>query len=257
MSLHRETGLSGEKTRRSRKSVIFGSFFRGDILPLRQEYCRTPEKRNSLARLSPTFSSAANPLSVIINPFDSLPRIFFSSLAFASIVPRIDDRKRNDWENGRREEMRKKLSARNLNIAAHQGYISKRKPYAHVYTRCWERVYEFTNSMCIYVCMVARERKEILINGIRTRIHDVPRCRGNIASLVCLLGWFSDLSKYLSYVYKFLSSFNAIYVKFSILNCEKQRQTKSMLLTMENVKSKLSNSFYIYPFDSVFQSNKT
>ena len=197
MSLHRETGLSGEKTRRSRKSVIFGSFFRGDILPFRQEYCRTPEKRNSLARLSPTFSSAANPLSVIINPFDSLPRIFFSSLAFASIVPRIDDRKRNDWENGRRAEMRKKLSARNLNIAAHQGYISKRKPYAHVYTRCWERVYEL-RTLCVYVCMVARERKEILINGIRTRIHDVPRCRGNIASLVCLLGWFSDLSKYFS-----------------------------------------------------------
>lgn len=54
--------------------------------------------------------------------------------------------------------MRKKLSARNLNIAAHQGYISKRKPYAHVYTRCRERVYEFTNSMCI--CMYGSARKK-------------------------------------------------------------------------------------------------
>lgn len=147
MSLHRETGLSGEKTRRSRKSVIFGSFFRGDILPLRQEYCRTPEKRNSLARLSPTFSSAANPLSVIINPFDSLPRIFFSSLAFASIVPRIDDRKRNDWENGRREEMRKKLSARNLNIAAHQGYENRTRTCIRDVGR------EFTSlrTLCVYM----------------------------------------------------------------------------------------------------------
>lgn len=64
--LSRETGLSGEKTRRSRKSVIFGSFFRGNILPFALS-CTVILPKNVILFFAPTFFSLIR--YSIINPF--------------------------------------------------------------------------------------------------------------------------------------------------------------------------------------------
>lgn len=61
------------------------------------------------------------------------------------------------------------------------------------------------------------------------------------------------------YVYKFLSSFNAIYVKFSILNCKKQRQVRYEKYVVNDGKCKveiIELVLYIYPFDSSVQFSK-
>lgn len=78
--LSRETGLSGEKTRRSRKSVIFGSFFRGNILPSAPSSSVILPK-NVILFFAPTFFSLIR--YSIINPF------FRFSPLLPSIVPRI------------------------------------------------------------------------------------------------------------------------------------------------------------------------
>lgn len=89
--LSRETGLSGEKTRRSRKSVIFGSFFRGNILPSAPSSTVILPK-NVILFFAPTFFSLIR--YSIINPF------FRFSPLLPSIVPRIVGKQseENDWE---------------------------------------------------------------------------------------------------------------------------------------------------------------
>ena len=64
------------------------------------------------------------------------------------------------------------------------------------------------------------------------------------------------------YVYKFLSSFNAIYVKFSILNCKKQRQVRYEKYVVNDGKCKVEIIELVLYISlrfvrSVFQSNKT
>lgn len=45
------------------------------------------------------------------------------------------------------------------NIAAHQAYISKRKPYAHVYT-CWEVESVSLRTLRVHVYIYRRARKK-------------------------------------------------------------------------------------------------
>lgn len=59
------------------------------------------------------------------------------------------------------------------------------------------------------------------------------------------------------YVYKFLSSFNAIYVKFSILNCKKQVRYEKYVVNDGKCKVEIIELvLYIYPFDSSVQFSK-